>query len=61
MFFQTCFNILTFLIAYHINLLSLNHLSKLSSFPKLVKNNITFVISNIFLFRANYIIGKTAI
>ena len=44
-----------------IDLLFLNLLNKLSFFSKLIKNSIILVISNTFLFSANYIITKNTI
>ena len=44
----------------YINLLFLSFLNKLEFFSKLTKNSITLALSNIFLFRANYVISKSA-
>ena len=42
------------------NLLSLGFLNILDSFSKLAKNGITFIISDIFLFGANFTISESA-
>ena len=61
MFLWICFNIFTYLIAYYADLSSFCLPNKLDSFPKLAKNSTTLIISNIFLFRANYAIDKNNI
>ena len=43
------------------DLLFLGFLNKLASFSKFAKNSITFVISNIFIFKVNFIIRKNTI
>ena len=43
----------------YIDLLSLIFLNKLSFFLKLAKNNITLIVSDIFLFKANFTINKS--
>ena len=47
-------------MANSINLLFFDFLNKLVSFPKLAKNSITLIISDIFVFRAIYAISKSA-
>ena len=42
----------------YVNLLLFSFLDKLGFFLKLIKNSITFVISNIFIFKVNFAIDK---
>ena len=55
------FNISIFLISNCVNLFFLDFLNKLNFLSKLAKNDVIFIIFNIFIFCANYTISKNNI
>ena len=57
-FLQIYFNIFLFFLINYAYLLFFALSNKLGFFPKLGKNNITFIISDILIFRTNYTISK---
>ena len=53
------FNIFTLSIANYADLLAFSFLNKLYFFLKLAKNSVILTVSNIFLLKTNYVIGKS--